>query len=92
MVVEVVELEPGRQLVELAACLERHGGALVVLKWRPGEPTLADLLLPDDDARKATCRRILDEWRRDIREQVTAPAGSSWPLGHPRHQFVLPIG
>lgn len=91
MVVEVVEFMPGRPLAELGADLEAQGGSLVVMAWRPGHATTANVMLPDDDGRRAACRCLIDEWRA-ASEGAVAPEGSSWPLGHPRHQFGLRAG
>ena len=87
MVVEVVELEPGRPVADLAAVLEEQGGALVVLKWRPGNSTIVNLFLPDDGARQAGCRRIIEEWRTAASEIAARTSGHSWPLGPPGHRF-----
>lgn len=92
MVVEVVEFAPGRPLAELAAGLEAQGGSLVVMSWRPGEPTTANVVLPDDAGRQAACQCLIDEWRTTGSEPSAALAGSSWPLGHPRHRFGLRAG
>ncbi|WP_133241313.1 hypothetical protein [Nocardioides gansuensis] len=62
MVVEVVEFAPDRLLAELAAELEAQGGSLVVMNWRPGKPTTANVILPDDDARRAACRGLIGGW------------------------------
>ena len=59
MQVHTVELEAGRPTTELVTALELLGGGLVVLKWSPGEPTVATLYLPADDARKRTCLRLI---------------------------------
>lgn len=89
MVVEVVELEQGRSVTDLAADLERHGGALVVLKWQRGTPTLASVFLPDDDLRQATCRRLLAVWRSAPPMPEVHAGGYAWPVGHPRHRVDL---
>lgn len=91
MVVEVIELESGRPVAELAAALEAQGGALVVLKWRRGNPTIANLLLPGDDARHQACRHVVDQWRMAASVSESSTGGPSWPLGHPRHQLDLRI-
>lgn len=89
MVVEVVELEAGREVRSLAASLERSGGALVVMRWRRDEPTLATLFLPDDENRRATCRELVDAWRSAPPTSEVCTEGYAWPLGHPRHQLDL---
>lgn len=91
MIVEVVELDQGRSVADLAVALKGEGGALVVLKWRRGNPTLASLFLPDDSAREARCRDLLSQWREAPAELDTAPGGFTWPVGHPRHQFDLGV-
>lgn len=63
MHVEFVQLEQGRPVTDLAENVERQGGALVVLKWQPGAPTLVSVHLPEDHIRRATCRRLLADWR-----------------------------
>lgn len=92
MVVEVVEFAPGRPLTELAADLEAQGGSLVVMNWRPGESTTANVILPDDDARRAACRCLIEGWLMTDSERAAASDGASWPLGHPRHRFGLRVG
>ena len=89
MVVEVVELEEGRSVTDLAADLERHGGTLVVLKWQHGKPTLVNVLLPDDEVRQGTCRRLLAAWRSTPSRSEERTDGYAWPLGHPRHRLDL---
>lgn len=76
-------------MTDLAADLERHGGALVVLKWQRGTPTLADVFLPDDDVRQTTCRRLLADWRSTPPMAEVHTGGYAWPVGHPRHQLDL---
>jgi hypothetical protein len=61
MVVEVVEFAPGRPLAALAADLRAQGGDLVVMSWRPGQPTTASVTLPDDDNRRSACRCLIDQ-------------------------------
>jgi hypothetical protein len=81
MVVEVVELEQGRSVAELAAALELEGGALVVLKWQQAKPTLASLSLPEDKARQVRCRQLLWEWRAGSSK---VERGYTWPVESPR--------
>lgn len=90
MVVEVVELEPGRSVRDLAADLERQGGALVVLRWQRGTPTLASVFLPEDEVREARCRRLLADWcSTPPAPKGPATGGYAWPVGHPRHRVDL---
>ncbi len=91
MVVEHVELEPARPVAPLAEALEAQGGALVVLRWTPGRPTITNVVLPDDDARQAACRRLIHDWQLGASEPEV-PHGSTWPLGHPRHRFDVRVG
>lgn len=65
--VDTVELESGRSTSELRIELERLGGSLVLLKWKPGEATVANLYLPADDARRRACHRIITKWREGNR-------------------------
>lgn len=92
MAVEVVEFAPGRPLADLGAALEAQGGSLVVTSWRPGMPTVANVVVPDDAGRRAACRCLIDEWLAPAPEGDAVLEGSSWPLGHPRHQFGLRAG
>lgn len=89
MVVEVMELEHGRSVTDLAADLERQGGGLVVLRWQRGTPTLASVFLPDDEVRQATCRRLLAAWRTAPPSLDADTGGYAWPVGHPRRRVDL---
>ena len=71
----------------LATALEASGGSLIVLSWRQGAATVANVYLPSDDRRQATCRRVLEDWRNGA---LLPSQPALWPLGHPRHEFQGP--